>query len=356
MRICNEHLKRHNKNASDKVCEARSDATKRKEAESLYQIPLSKERRYFMYNDLRMDLICRLNDAGVSADQIGMLLGHLDDVATGYTITKASTELTVRGRDDLENYAKLYIVCKKIEGCKEATIDNYGHHIRAFVNYCSVPLEEIDANCIRKFLLLYKMDHDISDRSLDHIRQDINNWFLWLQNEGYITRNPCANVARIKYTVERKPALTMNELEHLRDVCRSDRERALVEALYATGCRISEALSIKVNDIFKACDNLGKIKEHIDNLFNAKRIKLSSSKNKEIIYCEFRAFNISGEEQFKIPTERKMTNEKEQMLLKLYSIQKEKLKILKDIEKYLKGNKNINKMELENIMKGVKGQ
>jgi hypothetical protein len=44
------------------------------------------------------------------------------------------------------------------------------------------------------------------------------------------------------------------------------------------------------------------------------------------------------------------------MLLKLYSIQKEKLKILKDIEKYLKGNKNINKMELENIMKGVKGQ
>ena len=95
---------------------------------------------------------------------------------------------------------------------------------------------------------------------------------------------------------------------------------------------------------------------HIDNLFNAKRIKLSSNKNKEIIYCEFRAFNISGEEQFKIPTERKMTNEKEQMLLKLYSIQKEKLKILKDIEKYLKGNKNINKMELENIMKGVKGQ
>ncbi len=129
---------------------------------------------------------------------------------------------------------------------------------------------------------------------------------------------------------------------------------ALAPFIYET--KLTMDAIIKVNDIFKACDNLGKIKEHIDNLFNAKRIKLSSSKNKEIIYCEFRAFNISGEEQFKIPTERKMTNEKEQMLLKLYSIQKEKLKILKDIEKYLKGNKNINKMELENIMKGVKGQ
>ena len=129
---------------------------------------------------------------------------------------------------------------------------------------------------------------------------------------------------------------------------------ALAPFIYET--KLTMDAIIKVNDIFKACDNLGKIKEHIDNLFNAKRIKLSSSKNKEIIYCEFRAFNISGEEQFKIPTERKMTIEKEQMLLKLYSIQKEKLKILKDIEKYLKGNKNINKMELENIMKGVKGQ
>ena len=129
---------------------------------------------------------------------------------------------------------------------------------------------------------------------------------------------------------------------------------ALAPFIYET--KLTMDAIIKVNDIFKACDNLGKIKEHIDNLFNAKRIKLSSSKNKEIIYCEFRAFNISGEEQFKIPTERKMTNEKEQMLLKLYSIQKEKLKILKDIEKYLKGNKNINKMELENIMKGLKGQ
>ena len=115
---------------------------------------------------------------------------------------------------------------------------------------------------------------------------------------------------------------------------------ALAPFIYET--KLTMDAIIKVNDIFKACDNLGKIKEHIDNLFNAKRIKLSSSKNKEIIYCEFRAFNISGEEQFKIPTERKMTNEKEQMLLKLYSIQKEKLKILKDIEKYLKGNKNIN--------------
>ena len=44
----------------------------------------------------------------------------------------------------------------------------------------------------------------------------------------------------------------------------------------------------------------------------------------------------------------------EEMLLKLYSIQKEKLKILKDIEAYLKTNKNIIKADLEKILEGDK--
>jgi len=39
------------------------------------------------------------------------------------------------------------------------------------------------------------------------------------------------------------------ELEKLRDVCQDDRDRCLVEVLYSTGCRISEALSIKTAEI-----------------------------------------------------------------------------------------------------------
>ena len=202
-----------------------------------------------MYSDFRNDLILRMSDAGMAGDLIGTVLNQLDVVATGYSISKMSTEISIRGRDELEKYAKLFVVCKQIEGCKPDTIENYARHIKALINYCSVPLEEIDANVVRKFLLLYKMDHSISDRSLDHIRQDLAVFFLWLQNEGYIARNPCANVAKIRYTAKHKEALTPVELEHLRDVCKDNRERALIEMLYSTGCRISEALSIKVADI-----------------------------------------------------------------------------------------------------------
>jgi len=182
-------------------------------------------------------------------DQIGAVMTQLDLASDGYTITKATQELAVRGREDLERHAATFLACKAIEGCKQGTTENYGLCLRQFIDNITVPLEEIDANVIRKYLLWYKMNHKISDRSLDSQRGILDRWFTWMQNEGIITKNPCANVAKIKYRIEQKPALTQTELEHLRDVCRTDRERALVEVLYSTGCRISESLNIKVKEI-----------------------------------------------------------------------------------------------------------
>lgn len=202
-----------------------------------------------MYSALRNDLILRLSDIGLGGDVIGAVVEQLDHAVCGYTISRSTTDIAVRGREDLEKCAKLYIVCKQIEGCKAETIKNYSLRLKSFISFCAVPLDEIDANVVRRFLLCYKMEHDVSDRTLDSIRGDIACWFLWLQNEGYIAKNPCANVASIKFRAEHKPALTPAELEHLRDTCRDARERAMVETLYSTGCRISELLSIKVKDV-----------------------------------------------------------------------------------------------------------
>ena len=116
---------------------------------------------------------------------------------------------------------------------------------------------------------------------------------------------------------------------------------------------------ISASKIFRSCEDLKEVKAHIEKLFDLDRIKLIPNEEKTIIYFEFNAFNISCEEKFKITSIRKMIDEgnqekQEKMLLKLYSIQKEKLKILKDIEAYLKANKNINKADLEKILEGDK--
>ena len=202
-----------------------------------------------MYSDYRCNISLKLAEAGFDGETMNKIISVIDEVSSDFTFQKITKDLAVRGRDKLEEVAKIYLVCKKIEGCADGTLDNYGRHIRDFIDNCICPLEEIDANTVRRYLLLYKMNHNVSDRSLDKIRQDLQSWFEWVQAEGYITRNPMANVAKIKYEVRQKEAVNQTELERLREVCKDDRDRCLVEVLYSTGCRISEALSIKVADI-----------------------------------------------------------------------------------------------------------
>lgn len=87
---------------------------------------------------------------------------------------------------------------------------------------------------------------------------------------------------------------------------------------------------IKAHHTFSNCSNLNQVKEHMDRLFKNKMIKLSQ-KNIEEINLEIKAYDISYTIEFAIVTERKMVKNKDQMLLKLYEIQKQNKKILDGI-------------------------
>jgi len=109
---------------------------------------------------------------------------------------------------------------------------------------------------------------------------------------------------------------------------------------------------IEVHKVFKSCNNLNEVKEHIDKLFEMKKIKLSQNKRDEIIF-NFKIFYLSFEDKFQIFAKREMTDDKDPMLLKLYDIQKQKLKILKEFENYIKllgGNGK----EIEKKLKEIK--
>ena len=95
----------------------------------------------------------------------------------------------------------------------------------------------------------------------------------------------------------------------------------------------------KCHKAFKSCKDLNEVKEHIDKLFKNKRISLDQDKSdKTNVKIKFKIFYISLEDDFEIEVERKMTELKDQMLLKLYEIQKNQIKGLKEIENYLKKN------------------
>ena len=102
---------------------------------------------------------------------------------------------------------------------------------------------------------------------------------------------------------------------------------ALAPFIYIKKIALKE-LQTNVHKMFKALDKLKEAKQHIEKLFTDGRIKLRQEKEEEIFF-DIKAYYISEEVTFSIILEREMTKNKDQMLLKLYEIQKQQLKKIK---------------------------
>lgn len=74
-------------------------------------------------------------------------------------------------------------------------------------------------------------------------------FFGWLHDEEIIQRNPTAKLKPPKTPDLMAKALSIEELEMLRESCQTRRQRALIEVMYATGCRLSEVYNMNRNDI-----------------------------------------------------------------------------------------------------------
>ena len=87
--------------------------------------------------------------------------------------------------------------------------------------------------------------------------------------------------------------------------------------------------------MFRSCDTLENVKYHIDKLFKNKKITLTKDKEDTITF-HLKAYLISEEKNIEIEANRIMTTKKDDALLKLYSIEKDQIKLLKEIDNYCK--------------------
>lgn len=234
-------------------------------------IPRARKGVIFMYEQFKNQFALSLA-AIYTKDDIEIILRKMDIVAYNYDIQKKETSVVVYN-SELPEMAKTFMVCKKIEGMSEGTLYNYGLTLQKFFLQMQKPPEQITPNDVRVYLYRYQEEHKISNRSLDKLRQTLNNFFQWASCEGYLPRNPMITIKPIKFEKKPRQPLTQIELEYIRQACQTPKERAMVEFMYSTGCRVSEMAVVKKSDInwnTKEVRLFGKGKKHRTSFLNAK--------------------------------------------------------------------------------------
>lgn len=225
-----------------------------------------------MYEHFRNDFQKAAVESGVSETDISRILGILDQSAAGYEIRKKETALAVRG-DELPETVKIYIVCKKIEGLSETTLDTYMRMLKLFFRDMGKSPAQITTNDIRVYLYRYQQERGCSNRSLDKYRQYLASFFGWAADEGYVQTNPMRTIPTIRYEKKPRQNLTQLELEYLRQSCQTPREKAVIEFLFSTGCRVSELSGVKKSDVDWNAGTVhlfGKGSKHRTSFLNAK--------------------------------------------------------------------------------------
>ena len=95
---------------------------------------------------------------------------------------------------------------------------------------------------------------------------------------------------------------------------------------------------VENHQIFKACDDLKEIHKHLINLYNKNRVGLVAAAESSVRLLTFKVGFISNQEVHTndFTLELKMTENKDDDLLKLYKIQKDQIAALRKVFKLIK--------------------
>ena len=137
----------------------------------------------------------------------------------------------------------------RLEGKSEKTIDQYYRIVCNFLKAIGKPIKKILTGDIRYYLARYLTDRKVQKSTLDNQRRGLSAFFGWLATEGYIDKNPMLRVKRIKVDYKIKKAFSDMEVEQLREAANTAKEKALIEFLLSTGCRVTEVSRLHVQDI-----------------------------------------------------------------------------------------------------------
>lgn len=139
------------------------------------------------------------------------------------------------------------------------TVKSYNYELNAYrtflLNKSIKSIRDVKVNDVEKFL---QSNSKLKAKSIAHRLTVIKNFHQFLVKSSSINYDVTSNLKGPKLEKKLPDILSVEEVDNLLDIeCKSVydyRNKAILELLYSTGVRISEALNLTLNDIsFTSC-------------------------------------------------------------------------------------------------------
>ena len=167
---------------------------------------------------------------------------------------------------------KLYLASKKVDGIAKSTAKNYNLVLTSFLARLQKDPFQVTTVDIRMYLAL-KESEGLSKGTLATLLSTLKSFYTWLENEEYIAKSPCRKIKSIKVNKYIRKPLSPDEFEKVRIACKSNRDIALCEFFYSTGCRLDEVYKLNKDDVVwkeDSCMVMGKGSKEREVYLNAK--------------------------------------------------------------------------------------
>ena len=148
-----------------------------------------------------------------------------------------------------QEYLRLFLAAKTIEGCSKRTIQYYRVTIEKMLTVMNQPIRKISTDDMRSYLSQYQEWNGCSKVTVDNVRRNISSFFSWLEEENYILKSPMRRIHKIKTNQQVKEIITDEDIERLRDSCSCKRDLAMIDLLYSTGIRVGELVNLNISDV-----------------------------------------------------------------------------------------------------------
>lgn len=139
------------------------------------------------------------------------------------------------------------------KGCSKNTLEAYQSDLNLFFDFQKGKklqrIEDIRTKDIRRFLVFLAEERGNKQSSISRRITSLKTFFKFLKEEEIIHVDPSEKIGSPKRTKSLPEFLTLEETQKLLDLDKPLLHQAILEVIYATGCRVSEAANLNLEEI-----------------------------------------------------------------------------------------------------------